>query len=308
MFNVEATAHSGSSYCKSGVFKHFVSPEKPFEYIRTLGDLVLFHLADGGHDFPLDTILPANATGPYLIFLAPITGNVSLTSCRYRTKAACNDILMVPVSADEEITSHSLEAHGILMPLCPGGQPITESFPQTATLLDRNSVSTQMINSHLKTITKYVHQIDDTTARHFGRSLFELITAACAIETPPSPTTENTKASVAQKFQTYATANLLDAGLTPAKIAQDLGVSRAKLYRLTETFGGVLNYIQNLRLQLAHKRLAESGLCGTTVTSLAHELGFASEATFRRQFKKKFGASPRAVAVSILLRTSQEQS
>ena len=55
-----------------------------------------------------------------------------------------------------------------------------------------------------------------------------------------------------ERARRFAQANLFDRDLGSPMMQRELGLSRARLYRLFEPFGGVSHYIQHRRLLDAH--------------------------------------------------------
>lgn len=82
-------------------------------------------------------------------------------------------------------------------------------------------------------------------------------------------------------------------GFSPARLAGRLGVSRATLYRLFAPLGGVMRQVQEGRLLAAHAALADA-LEPRSLAQVAADLGFGSAALFSRNFRERFGLSPRA--------------
>ena len=89
--------------------------------------------------------------------------------------------------------------------------------------------------------------------------------------------------------------NLSNPHLKPDLITGSLGLSRSRLYRLTEPLGGVQTFIRNRRLRRAFQLLVLKGTEINSLAKLAYGLGFQSEDTFRRAFKTAFGMSPSEV-------------
>jgi AraC-like DNA-binding protein len=81
--------------------------------------------------------------------------------------------------------------------------------------------------------------------------------------------------------------------LTVAMIADHCGVSWRALDKLFADFRGItpVAHIRNMRLDHAH-RMLEGG--AVTVANAALASGFRSSTTFALEFRKRFGASPRA--------------
>lgn len=89
---------------------------------------------------------------------------------------------------------------------------------------------------------------------------------------------------------------LLDPGLTPDVIAAATGASRSTLYRAFVDYGGVQRRIQTLRLDRARDALRLRTGRHPTVSEVAYQHGFTSEAHFSRAFRDRFGHSPRETA------------
>ncbi|MBF0186771.1 MAG: helix-turn-helix domain-containing protein [Magnetococcales bacterium] len=88
--------------------------------------------------------------------------------------------------------------------------------------------------------------------------------------------------------------NLDREDLTPALLAQHLGVSRATLYRTFESHGGVAQFIRRRRLNRALKHLVAPppGILKQRISDIAFSTGFNDSAQFSRLFRNAFGISP----------------
>lgn len=81
-------------------------------------------------------------------------------------------------------------------------------------------------------------------------------------------------------------------GLTPARLAGLVGMSRSGLYRLFEPEGGVACYISAARLRAACAVLGDPADT-RSIQSVAQSVGFADAATFSRCFRKAYGCTAR---------------
>jgi AraC-like DNA-binding protein len=90
----------------------------------------------------------------------------------------------------------------------------------------------------------------------------------------------------------YVEAHLYSSELSAASICARAGWSRATMYRLFETEGGLVSYVQQQRLRRAFLELVGAGP-RRRMLDIALESHFASEATFSRAFRRTFGLSPR---------------
>jgi AraC-like DNA-binding protein len=90
-------------------------------------------------------------------------------------------------------------------------------------------------------------------------------------------------------------------------IIRATGISRAGLYRLFESSGGVARFIQLCRLQQLRERLDNRAFDGKSLAELSPMLGFADESHASRLFKQAFGISPGAYR-SASIRGAQDPS
>jgi AraC-like DNA-binding protein len=86
-------------------------------------------------------------------------------------------------------------------------------------------------------------------------------------------------------------ARLFDPTLGAKTLRRELGVSRSRLYRLFEPFGGVVHYIQHRRLLDAHAALADPN-DQRRIIEIAEQRCFNDGTEFSRAFRREFGCSP----------------
>ncbi|CAE1139952.1 transcriptional regulator TagK [Xanthomonas euroxanthea] len=88
----------------------------------------------------------------------------------------------------------------------------------------------------------------------------------------------------------YIEQHIGEAELGTESLQQAFAVSRASLYRLFQSRGGVARHIRERRLCTAHRYLQAYPEC--SLTWLLYEVGFASERQFQRCFQQRFGMPP----------------
>ncbi|KFG97188.1 hypothetical protein GQ56_0111565 [Burkholderia paludis] len=98
-----------------------------------------------------------------------------------------------------------------------------------------------------------------------------------------------------RRARQYIDANMARADLTPGKIGEAIGVSRAKLYQLFRGDGGIMRQIQRQRLDRAHDVLMNPDMPKARISDIAWQHGFADEKYFSRVFRARFGCMPREV-------------
>ncbi len=163
--------------------------------------------------------------------------------------------------------------HGLVM---PAGQAVS-----------------RLLASHLTTLADVASQLTHDE----GDAAIEaaLLIAGRGVGRIERPTTDQAEA-VYRTVRIRATRaierRLLDPTLTPGEIAAATGASRSTLYRAFADYGGVQRRVQTLRLDRARDVLRRRAGRHPTVSEVAYQHGFASEAHFSRVFRNRFGHSP----------------
>jgi AraC-like DNA-binding protein len=98
-------------------------------------------------------------------------------------------------------------------------------------------------------------------------------------------------ATLMERARVIVGQNLRSVTFGPDKLGQALGVSRSRLYRMFEPFGGVARYVHRQRLLAAHAALSDAAN-KTPIIQIAEGLGFSDASGFSRAFKQEFGHSP----------------
>ncbi|RMB12293.1 helix-turn-helix domain-containing protein [Eilatimonas milleporae] len=104
---------------------------------------------------------------------------------------------------------------------------------------------------------------------------------------------------IANRIRDYIEDNLYDELLKPATLVKELGISRSKLYRQFESFGGVHRYITKRRLQRSLAAICDPFQIKRRIADIAYEQGFTDAAYFSRLFRQTYGMSPRSFQEAI---------
>ncbi|KQQ26397.1 hypothetical protein ASF53_20900 [Methylobacterium sp. Leaf123] len=95
------------------------------------------------------------------------------------------------------------------------------------------------------------------------------------------------------RAERFVLSRLGDANLGADHIAGALGISRATLYRLFASRGGVRSYVQDQRFRALRDALADP-LEARSLARLADVHGIPSGSSLSHGFRRRFGSSPRA--------------
>ncbi len=108
-----------------------------------------------------------------------------------------------------------------------------------------------------------------------------------------------TRAGLLNDIKVISTAALDDPNLSPARVAAKAGVSVRTLHRTFQASGETFwSWIRDRRLERCHAELTDPIHSKQTITEVAFRWGFNELSTFDRNFRKRFGASPRQVRSS----------
>ena len=155
-------------------------------------------------------------------------------------------------------------------------------------VLDGNRAG--LLIEHLTSVTRWFPQLIPEALPGVTRATIELLGACLAMEAGRADFAVR-GSPVLLRARSYIEHNLLEPGLTPARISEALGVSRSTLYRLFEPLGGVTAYIWDRRQHLARAALLDPKR-GRRISEIAFQCGFSSEAHFSRSFRKAFNIRP----------------
>ena len=93
------------------------------------------------------------------------------------------------------------------------------------------------------------------------------------------------------RARTLVRQNMGSPDLGPNLLARLMGMSRSKLYRLFDEYGGVAHFINHERLHKAHQQLCDHREM-SSISAIGHGVGFVDQSTFSRAFRREFGYSP----------------
>ena len=90
----------------------------------------------------------------------------------------------------------------------------------------------------------------------------------------------------------YIDRNVATPDLCADSIASAFGLSRASLYRLFESAGGIATYIRKTRLTRAFQEITAAEFFNRRIGHIAHTLGFKNVSAFSRLFHEVYGMTP----------------
>ncbi len=143
-------------------------------------------------------------------------------------------------------------------------------------------------------------------ASALGLALVGMVGACLASEHPATgdEASEPAEPSLVQ-LRRYVERHASDPGLSPARLAQALGLSRSTLYRLCQPEGGAAEMIRRRRANIACRLLGEGS---SAVPAVARASGFSDERSLRRALREYFDKSPKQLRLAQTLVATYEHS
>ncbi len=242
-----------------------------------------------GQDFHLGQMQGLVPSGRGLVLAALRRGEMTIRSGATADALKPADFAIIPLGADAKLLGQDCELDCLIIdeqlkPLLPKG--LNE---KKAAILSALLPATSLLYQQFICFRAYTSLMQEEDVEELLPPLLMMLNTIFkrhgGDKTPAS-------SSLLDKVCAYIKDHLLDPGLSPDAVADELGLSRAKLYRLAEPLGGITKYIRAERLQLAYEKLQHGGEDARSISNLAFDLGFGTETAFRRAFKEAFGMTP----------------
>nr|WP_070960972.1 helix-turn-helix domain-containing protein [Hyphomonas sp. Mor2] len=129
-----------------------------------------------------------------------------------------------------------------------------------------------------------------------SEALFERFVALLKVNMGIHPQREDVRRSLRQtifeQICAYIEENLSVPDLTTGVLLQRFGVSRASLYRMFESHGGVRTYIMQRRVARAVLELEQDSASSGRIRRAAERWGFSSQPNFNRKIRSQYGTNP----------------
>jgi AraC-like DNA-binding protein len=259
---------------------------------QNLGSLVVAHVGSVAAQFERDRRLIAS-TGADHIYLMRYslggsegiveggefnlrTGDIGLFDLtrprRTRSDAFRNMALVIPRAM---LTARNVDVdslHGLVLP---------RELPLTA-----------MLSAHLDALELHAPRLSRRDGEIMGRATISLIAALLERHQGRSLREAMTHRGRIEVMR-YINAHLGDPELTPARLVETFGMSRAALYRMFHADGGIAEVIRERRLTEAAVILGAPDAQHVRISEVARRLGFGDDTSFSRAFRTHFGIAPR---------------
>lgn len=151
-----------------------------------------------------------------------------------------------------------------------------------------NTPITDLLKSHMVSVMGAVPKISQAHAEKISRLTLEMLSfTLTASSTSSALESESMNSPILRAVQLYISQHLGDPTLSPDKIARNVGVSRAKLFRVCKLYGTPMEMVRYKRLRRAMELLKSESSEG--VANVAYTVGYENRGSFSRAFKNEFG-------------------
>lgn len=189
---------------------------------------------------------------------------------RYEADRGANIVLIVPRDLLHEAMGVSADLHGAM----PDG------------------VGARLLSAYLINLARQAPAMRAFEAPDVSTATVRMIAAAFAQDArtrqAAAPAINRT---LLRQIQQHIDAHLDDPTLDVDHLCRGFRISRATLYRLFESSGGIAQHVRQRRLERIHDQLL-AAQTRVHMAQLADRYGFGSAAHFSQAFRKHFGYSP----------------
>ena len=159
------------------------------------------------------------------------------------------------------------------------------------TVLRGDSVMGRLLSDHMVALLHWTEPASSMDHAVALQGIVGLLARGLGSTESVQPLRSPMRQAALASLQRYVEEHLDSSGLSADAICRYSGWSRATVYRLFESEGGLVAYVQRRRLQRAFMELV-GARSRRRVLDIALESQFSSEATFNRAFRRTFGIPP----------------
>jgi AraC-like DNA-binding protein len=267
-----------------------------------VGPMVFGQVCGGPHRFIRDAGVIARGGAEQLLIQLYAQGGYRGTTSAGPIDVRPLDISILDLDgtfeteADAFVTYNIVIARDLLTPRLPA----TESLH--GLVMRREAVVTRILARHFLAMPDYIARATEAEADDLVEATLAILAATIKpvlygrMGIVHRPGDEEMSATLRRYIKT----NLADESVT--ELTKRFGVSRASLYRLFASQGGIAEFIRRERLRGAFRDLRTASGVHARIGVIARRWGFGSETAFFRAFRSVYGASPSQVRAGLTVK------
>lgn len=160
-------------------------------------------------------------------------------------------------------------------------------------VLKAGSPITRLLTGFITSLSDVSGELGGADTLAIEEAAVTLIASALVHQAPTAATGDPALAQILRRrVLDFIDANLSEPDLGPALLMRRFQVSRAHLYRMFATDGGVARIIREKRLDASFRELVRVDTAPRPITQLARAFGFSSSTQFHRAFRSRFVMTP----------------
>ena len=232
-------------------------------------------------------------TGQYVFIYRLVDGDSWVRSGNHSLKQNTGDLVIVDYAQPFESLSAPSHAKGIFctharLGVRPGDLP-------PISLVSGSSLHGQLLHNELSFVYGHLKHNPDQLNHAMLQRLIAAVRRALNSDADDLSSRQRSKQAVERLIKRHIEANLDNPETNANALLEQFGVSRAGLYRMFESHGGVRNYISERRLVRALFEIGRNPFQRGIIHQTAERWGFSSDANFNRFVKTRFGVRPGAL-------------
>ncbi len=150
----------------------------------------------------------------------------------------------------------------------------------------------QLLNSAMRTLHHQATDLQRSDAPALATGFGGLVRGLLLQEKADEQARASIASSRLHLIKGYIEEHIKDPGLSATQLCRKFGASRATMYRMFESEGGIASYLTERRLVHAFRELRSTPATRGLVKIVAGEFGFDDHSHFNRLFKNRFRITP----------------
>lgn len=250
-----------------------------------IGDIIVARVVFGAQSFRRDRDQIARTPDHILFHLYNVGGFNGLIS-GHQTTIWSSQVAIIDLAQEVDTLAASSDTISLIVPraLLPG---IVEApLPPRLDPVRNRLLAAHLIALRERSALIEEPDVDEVVTRtlDFLKALLDPVRGREIVDTP---SLANDPLSLAEQVIRN---HLTSPDLSPEMIANEIGVSRATLYRMFAPYGGIMRSVQERRL-LAIRAALSDPLETRRLSRLAADFGFNGKVHFSRSFRAQFGVT-----------------
>lgn len=148
-----------------------------------------------------------------------------------------------------------------------------------------------LVGNHLSSLLQQAPRLPPAHAIEVLTATAQLVASALN-HYVDEQTVSGVRVALGCELRRFIRQHLDDRDLSPERLAQRFGISRATVYRLFQAEQGVARYVQGRRLARARIQLSSSAHRHRTIAEIGEVAGYAHAQDFVRAFRREYGIRP----------------